>query len=108
MEDTPDISAISLPVASRESVPVEVEDSGRSHSISSAVVESGPDVFTIDAFREQVYLDHPGIQFVYIFSRENFLEQILGVYKSRDFNLLQKPKVQFCGEAGKTLSAKLK
>jgi hypothetical protein len=70
------------------------------------LVEGTDGITTIDKYREQLYAENPGMQLIGVM-RENFLEQVLGVYKDPSFNYLAKPKVQFFGEPGK-LSAKLK
>lgn len=57
---------------------------------------------TIEEFRDQLYQEHAGFQPVFV-QRDDFIMQVLGVYKSRNFNVLLKPQVIFAGEAGRSV-----
>ena len=60
------------------------------------------DVINLDEFREKCYNENQGFQFITI-GRDRFLERILGIFKTPNFNFKKKPKIEFLGEAGKFL-----
>jgi len=57
------------------------------------------EVMTLENYREQRYIENPGFSFIFV-RREDFLVNMLGVYKDPNLNLYMKPKVQFFGEPG--------
>lgn len=60
------------------------------------------EILTVTDFRSAVAIQNPGFQFIAI-GRENFLEQVLGIYKDPNFNFFRTTKIQFMGEAGNQL-----
>jgi hypothetical protein len=54
---------------------------------------------TLEDLRNKLYILHQGYQHISVL-RDNFFEELFGVYKDPSFNINQKPKVRFAGEAG--------
>lgn len=57
---------------------------------------------TMEDFRREAYLKHPGTQTVYV-QRDDFAMGVLGVYKNPVFDLCMKPQVIFAGELGRSI-----
>lgn len=62
------------------------------------------DTGTVDEvgqFRESLFGTNEGREMVMISSRENILQELLGIYKNPGFNFKKKTWVMFAGEDGK-------
>jgi len=94
---------VSLHANNIDNVTTNVIPANDAHQIESEVSYAPLDnMVTMEDYREFLYSNYPGEQQIFM-QREEFLMQVIGVYKKPNFNLMLKPEVTFFNEPGVTL-----